>query len=82
VSLLNIVGVDKGKKKQGKKETLHVVLKKVKSRVKGATEMRDAEIHMNQRLQRTAPGACAEFLGTVDVSSSQSHGKLTEVDLN
>ncbi|CAK9193349.1 unnamed protein product [Sphagnum troendelagicum] len=70
--------IGKGKKKQGKKETLHVVLKKVKSRVKGATEMRDAEIHMNQRLQRTAPGACAEFLGTVDVSSSQSHGKLTE----
>jgi hypothetical protein len=55
VSLLNIVGVDKGKKKQGKKETLHVVLKKIKSRVKGATEMRDAEIHMNQRLQVSAP---------------------------
>ncbi len=60
--LLNIVGVDKGKKKQGKKETLHVVLKKVKSRVKGATEMRDAEIHMNQRLQVSAP-ALLHFLG-------------------
>jgi hypothetical protein len=62
VSLLNIVGVDKGKKKQGKKETLHVVLKKVKSRVKGATEMRDAEIHMNQRLQVSAP-ALLHLLG-------------------
>jgi hypothetical protein len=56
------VGVDKGKKKQGKKETLHVVLKKVKSRVKGATEMHDAEIHMNQRLQVSAP-ALLLFLG-------------------
>lgn len=33
-------------------------------------------------LQKTAPGTCAEFLGTVNVTGSQARGKLTEVGSN
>lgn len=113
-----------------------MVLKKSKAGVAGGADMRNAEIHMNRRLQvfllvhvfrmrmlhlsfrdetmddrinsyggeafgqsvyvggvfcnltdcceiygyqRTAPEACAEFLGTVKVPSSQARDKLTEV---
>uniref|UniRef100_A0A7I4A2V3 Protein kinase domain-containing protein n=1 Tax=Physcomitrium patens TaxID=3218 RepID=A0A7I4A2V3_PHYPA len=69
--------IHKGGKRPGK-QPLHVVLKKNKARVAGANQMLNAEIHMNQRLQRTSPEAIADFLGTVNVSSSQARGKLTE----
>jgi serine/threonine protein kinase len=67
----------KGGKRPGK-QALRVVLKKSKVGVAGSDEMRNAEIHMNRRLQRTASGACAEFLGTVNVPSSQARGRLSE----
>ncbi|KAG0587870.1 hypothetical protein KC19_2G197700 [Ceratodon purpureus] len=69
--------VYKGGKRPGK-QPVRVVLKKSKAGVAGGDDMRNAEIHMNRRLQRTAPEACAEFLGTVDVPSSLARGKLTE----
>eukprot|EP00250_Pteridium_aquilinum_P007032 c16830_g1_i1 orf=456-2963(+) len=71
-----------GRHKKGRKgeksEGLHVVLKKAKTRVKGASEVHDSEIHMNYRLQRTASFACAEFLGTMQVKPAHAHGKLSE----
>ncbi|CAM6097167.1 unnamed protein product [Calypogeia fissa] len=66
----------RGVRKGLQKKELHVILKKVRPHSKGAEEMHDAEIHMNRR--RTAPNACADFLGTTKVSASQSHGRLTE----
>jgi hypothetical protein len=54
-----------------------VVLKKVKSRVSGAEEMRTSELYFNQRLERTAKGSCAEFLGTIAVDRSGHKGKLS-----
>ncbi|CAM6127871.1 unnamed protein product [Calypogeia fissa] len=70
--------IGRGVRKGSQKKELHVILKKVRPHSKGAEEMHDAEIHMNRRVQRTAPNACADFLGTTKVSASQSHGRLTE----
>ncbi|KAH7291102.1 hypothetical protein KP509_29G000600 [Ceratopteris richardii] len=69
--------IGRGKKGHNLKG-LHVVLKKAKTRVKGASEIHNSEIHMNYRLQRTAPFACAEFLGTMHVKPSHANGKLSE----
>lgn len=65
-------------KKESKSEGLHVVLKKAKTRVKGASQIHNSEIHMNYRLQRTACFACAEFLGTMQVKPAHAQGKLSE----
>ncbi|GAQ79344.1 hypothetical protein KFL_000280490 [Klebsormidium nitens] len=54
-----------------------VVLKKVKAKVSGAEEMRASELYFNQRLQRTAPGSCAEFLGTINVEKSTQKRRLS-----
>lgn len=54
-----------------------VVLKKVKAKVSGAEEMRASELYFNQRLQRTAPGSCAEFLGTITVEKSTQKRRLS-----
>jgi hypothetical protein len=69
---------DKRGAKQGGAGT-RVILKKVKSKVLGAEEMRTSELYFNQRLQRTARGSCAEFLGTVQVDKYTQKGKLVEV---
>ncbi|CAI7875407.1 unnamed protein product, partial [Closterium sp. NIES-54] len=63
--------------KEGRWER-RVVLKRVKTRVKHSDEMRDVELYMNHRLQRTAPGVCARFMGTMQVAPEQASGKLEE----
>ncbi|CAI5992197.1 unnamed protein product [Closterium sp. NIES-64] len=63
--------------KEGRWER-RVVLKRVKTRVKHSDEMRDVELYMNHRLQRTAPGVCARFIGTMQVAPEQASGKLEE----
>lgn len=68
-----------GRDKRGAKSGgLHVVLKKAKRGVEGASEVHTSEIHMNYRLQRTASYACAEFLGTMQVKPNHARGKLSQ----
>eukprot|EP00850_Spirogloea_muscicola_P018877 SM000178S03442 [mRNA] locus=s178:48325:52502:+ [translate_table: standard] len=68
-------GAAKGKSKDKRQ---HVVLKKVKANVRDADEMGVTELYTNQRLQRTAPGACADFLGTMEVREVHARGKLSQ----
>ncbi|KAG6543453.1 hypothetical protein Mapa_015123 [Marchantia paleacea] len=70
--------IGRGKRRGSRNKETHVILKKAKPNIRGASEMHDAEVYMNHRVQRTSPSACAEFLGTTSVSSSQTHGRLTE----
>ncbi|BBM98878.1 hypothetical protein MPTK1_1g16910 [Marchantia polymorpha subsp. ruderalis] len=70
--------IGRGKRRGSQNKETHVILKKAKPNIRGASQMHDAEVYMNHRVQRTAPNACAEFLGTTSVSSSQTHGRLTE----
>ncbi|XP_024525241.1 serine/threonine-protein kinase STN8, chloroplastic [Selaginella moellendorffii] len=59
-------------------EGMHVILKKAKAQVSGSSEMHNTEVYMNRYLQRNAPEAVADFLGTVRVKQDQVKRKLTE----
>lgn len=58
---------------------LHVVLKRVKSRVEEASMMQDVELFMNHRTERTTPNWCAKFLGTMEVPSNRANSRLQQV---
>ncbi|GAQ91275.1 hypothetical protein KFL_007560030 [Klebsormidium nitens] len=62
----------------GPRGRTRVVLKKVKAKVSGADEMRTSELYFNKRLQRSARGSCADFLGTCQVDRAMQKGKLVE----
>lgn len=49
-----------------------VVLKRANERVVGAVEALEAELRLNEIVAARAPGACAAFLGCVDVPSREA----------
>ena len=49
-----------------------VVLKRANERVVGAVEALEAELRLNELVAERAPGACAAFLGCVDVPSQEA----------
>ncbi|KAL2650985.1 hypothetical protein R1flu_019113 [Riccia fluitans] len=70
--------IGRGNRKGSQPKEIRVILKKVKPGIGGAAQMHATEEYMNRRVKRTAPKACAEYLGTTLVSRQQVHGRLTE----
>ena len=48
-----------------------VVLKRPKLTVEGAAELQEIEMWMNDRVNRDARGACAEFVGSYRVTRDE-----------
>lgn len=59
-----------------------VILKRANSGVESADDLLLLELQLNERVSKQAPGACADFLGAVEVGKGEAgasyNGKLTE----
>eukprot|EP00242_Pyramimonas_sp_CCMP2087_P000419 CAMPEP_0198227146 /NCGR_PEP_ID=MMETSP1445-20131203/108085_1 /TAXON_ID=36898 /ORGANISM="Pyramimonas sp., Strain CCMP2087" /LENGTH=529 /DNA_ID=CAMNT_0043907123 /DNA_START=85 /DNA_END=1671 /DNA_ORIENTATION=- len=60
---------------------IDIVLKRAKPKVQGAEEMADMEKIINERVVKRAPGSCAQYLGSCQISAEDAKyltPKLTE----